>query len=151
MVPNVAMIIHSLVSGGAERPEIGRRHGLGWCRDHNQIGRRTQRNERLRPQRMKFHHPNLDRPGPGLAAKYADDRLPVFSADIHGCQVMEPFGRAFVDREMMSAFGLDDIAERGKGVSGEGLYIEIKNHRPYLVQSRASFPNARNRLIPPSG
>ena len=118
-MPHTATVVHALAATGAERSQRADIKGVAGEADNDEPLCVAQGIEGLRPERMPLDHLDLDRVRTGLAAKYADQRHTVFRADIDTREVVKPFGRALVNREMPSTVGFDDVSERGKGFAGQ--------------------------------
>ena len=124
VVPDARVVVHTLIAVGDEGPE-GRGLGRGTGRrHHHQEGPALQGDEGLAAQGMALHHADRDGAWPGLGAEDVDQRPPAAEFDLG--QVVKAFGRALVDQQALGIVGFDDIPERGKGLSGQGFWLQLQ-------------------------
>jgi hypothetical protein len=98
---------------------------------------------------VTFDHADGYWPRTGLPAKDADQRAAVLGGDIHTGEVVKAFGRSLVDRQVLRAVCLDNVAEGSEGFFRQGGREELQ--RVQGQSSCASWPNILIRLTPPSG
>src|SRR5687767_8267136 len=107
MVPDIAPVVHPLVSPRQEAAQIRSR---GRLRHHHQIILLLQWYECLAAQGMALDHADRDRYRPGLADENADQRF-AFPPHVDLREIMKALRHALVDGEMVDAVRLDDVAE----------------------------------------
>ena len=85
----------------------------------------------------------------GLAAEDADDG--VTALDVDARQVVEAGRLAVVDRDLFGAAGrLDDLAERGEGLGGQGLGRDLAHQGSTLAPALIHAPRpARSASVMP--
>ena len=117
-MPYVGSIVHALFSRCAERAQATGLGFLARIADDDQPRLVLHGNKGLRPQRVAFHHFDIDRPRAGLPSKDVDDGLAVICLDIDAGEIVKSFGGALVDFNAFGAGDLDDVAKRRKAFGG---------------------------------
>ena len=77
---------------------------------------------------MPLHHADFQGRGVGLAAKEVDDHVSVRAGRFQLGEIVIALALSGVDRKMLGAVHLDDIAEGGEGLAGKRISGDDTGH-----------------------
>ena len=117
-MPHAGSIIDALFSRCKECAQVNGFGFIARIADDDQPGLVLHGNKGLRPQRVAFHHFDIDRLRAGLPSKDVDDGLAVIRLDINAGEIVKSFGRPLIDFNAFGAGDLDDVAKRRKAFGG---------------------------------